>query len=259
MSILVIKDLHAEVDGKEILKGVNLEVNKGEVHAIMGPNGTGKSTLAAVIAGKDTFEVTQGDVLFNGKDILEMEPEAEDKAALDQDIRDALGKGTIELEDSIDIKEINNIKLANQLLKIKKAKREKKRAEEQIANINAQAEANARTAEKAAMAEVQKRQAIAKTEIDIETAKSQLKIKQLNEEARLKKELMKEEIRYNMQLSGLDTEKEQNKQKEAEDRKDERTRIQASQQSELIEQRKADSMPKNFESVNDGDLGGFKL
>lgn len=73
--LLNIKDLHVEINGKEILKGVNLEVNKGEVHAIMGPNGTGKSTLAAVIAGKDTFEVTQGDVLFNGKDILEMEPE----------------------------------------------------------------------------------------------------------------------------------------------------------------------------------------
>lgn len=70
--LLKIENLHASVNGKEILKGVNLEVNKGEVHAIMGPNGTGKSTLASVIAGKDNFDVTQGTVLFNGKNLLDM-------------------------------------------------------------------------------------------------------------------------------------------------------------------------------------------
>jgi len=73
--LLQIKNLHVSINGKEILKGVNLEVNKGEVHAIMGPNGTGKSTLAAVIAGKDGYEITQGEILFNGKDIQELSPE----------------------------------------------------------------------------------------------------------------------------------------------------------------------------------------
>ncbi len=73
--LLNIKDLHVSIHGKEILKGVNLEVNKGEVHAIMGPNGTGKSTLAAAVAGKDGYEVTKGDILLNGKDIQELEPE----------------------------------------------------------------------------------------------------------------------------------------------------------------------------------------
>ncbi len=73
--LLSIKDLHVEINGKEILSGVNLEVNKGEVHAIMGPNGTGKSTLAAVVAGKEGYEVTQGEILYNGKNILEMAPE----------------------------------------------------------------------------------------------------------------------------------------------------------------------------------------
>lgn len=73
--LLNIKDLHVSIHGKEILKGVNLEVNKGEVHAIMGPNGTGKSTLAAAVAGKDGYEVTKGDMLLNGKDIQELEPE----------------------------------------------------------------------------------------------------------------------------------------------------------------------------------------
>jgi Fe-S cluster assembly ATP-binding protein len=73
--MLTIKDLYARVEEKEILKGINLEVNAGEVHAIMGPNGSGKSTLANVIAGKDGYEVTSGEVLLEGKNLLEMLPE----------------------------------------------------------------------------------------------------------------------------------------------------------------------------------------
>jgi len=74
-NMLQIKDLHASVDDKDILKGISLLVKPGEVHAIMGPNGSGKSTLAAVIAGKDEFEITKGDVLLNGEDITELNPE----------------------------------------------------------------------------------------------------------------------------------------------------------------------------------------
>jgi len=74
--LLDIKNLHASINGKEILKGINLQVNKGEVHAIMGPNGTGKSTLASVIAGRDVFEVTQGEIIYKGKNLLEMPVEA---------------------------------------------------------------------------------------------------------------------------------------------------------------------------------------
>jgi Fe-S cluster assembly ATP-binding protein len=73
--MLKIKNLHARVEGKEILKGINLEVNAGEVHAIMGPNGSGKSTLAAVIAGKEEFEVTRGKIIFEGDDLDEVAPE----------------------------------------------------------------------------------------------------------------------------------------------------------------------------------------
>src|SRR5581483_10312071 len=73
--MLEIKNLHAEVEGKKILKGVNLSVKAGEVHAIMGPNGSGKSTLAAVLAGRDGYEVTEGEVCYNGKDLLELDPE----------------------------------------------------------------------------------------------------------------------------------------------------------------------------------------
>jgi Fe-S cluster assembly ATP-binding protein len=75
MSLLEIKDLHAKVGDREILKGINLTVNAGEVHAIMGPNGSGKSTLAQVLAGRDLYVVTSGEVLLDGKDLLEMAPE----------------------------------------------------------------------------------------------------------------------------------------------------------------------------------------
>ena len=73
--LLEVKDLHAGIEGKEILKGLNLQVNKGEVHAIMGPNGSGKSTLSKVLAGHPTYEVIAGSVLFEGKDLLELEPD----------------------------------------------------------------------------------------------------------------------------------------------------------------------------------------
>lgn len=72
--MLEIKNLHAEVDGNKILRGINLTINAGEVHAIMGPNGSGKSTLSYVLAGKDDYEITEGEILFKGKDLLAMEP-----------------------------------------------------------------------------------------------------------------------------------------------------------------------------------------
>jgi Fe-S cluster assembly ATP-binding protein len=73
--VLEIRDLHATVDGKEILRGINLTINKGEIHAIMGPNGSGKSTLAKILAGHPAYEVTQGEVLFEGRNLLELAPD----------------------------------------------------------------------------------------------------------------------------------------------------------------------------------------
>ena len=84
--LLEVKNLHAGINGKEILKGLNLEVKKGEVHAIMGPNGSGKSTLSKVLAGHPSFEVLSGSVLFDGKDLLELDPDV--RAGKGQDRRD---------------------------------------------------------------------------------------------------------------------------------------------------------------------------
>ena len=80
--MLEIKNLHANIDGKEILKGINLKIKKGEVHAIMGPNGSGKSTLAQVLAGREEYEVTEGEVLYDGQNLFEMKPEDRARAGI---------------------------------------------------------------------------------------------------------------------------------------------------------------------------------
>ncbi|MDD2197425.1 MAG: Fe-S cluster assembly ATPase SufC [Bacteroidales bacterium] len=80
--MLTIKNLHASINGKEILKGINLEIKPGEIHAIMGPNGSGKSTLGAVLAGRELFEVTQGEITFNGKNIFDLSPEERSREGL---------------------------------------------------------------------------------------------------------------------------------------------------------------------------------
>lgn len=80
--MLKIKNLHASINGKEILKGINLDIKPGEVHAIMGPNGSGKSTLGAVLAGRELFEVTQGEITFNGKNIFDLSPEERSREGL---------------------------------------------------------------------------------------------------------------------------------------------------------------------------------
>ena len=190
---------------------------------------------------------------------LDLEPDEEDKQMLEQNIQIALQTQSIDLSDAIDIRDIKNIKLANQYLKHKQELKRKQRLEEQQANIQAQAQANAEAAEKAAMAEVQKRQAMAETELQIEQGKSQFKIQQMQQEAEIKKQLMAEEFNYQMQLAQVTANAQMNKEQEKEDRKDKRTKIQATQQSELIDQRKNDTMPKNFESSGNDVLGSFGL
>ena len=191
---------------------------------------------------------------------LELEPDDEDKAQLEQNIQIALKSGGIVLSDAIDIRQIKNIKLANQLLKIKQTQKQKQDQAAKQANIQAQAQANAQAAEKAAMAEVQKQQALTQEKVSVEQAKSQFEIQRMQTEAQIKKELMAEEFNYQFQLAKIKIDAEKSKDAEIEDRKDERTRIQASQQSKLIEQRKDRKGEQEFESAGNDTMGsGFNL
>ena len=190
---------------------------------------------------------------------LEMEPEEEDKQALERNIQIALQSGQIDLEDVIDIREISNIKLANQMLKIKRKQKQEADRTAQMQNIQAQAQANAQTAEQATLAELQKQQALTESKLQLEQGKSQFEIQRLQTEAELKKQLMAEEFNYNIQLAEARARVEKEREKEIEDRKDERTRIAGTQQSEMIAQRQNDELPKNFESAGFDSLGGFGL
>jgi hypothetical protein len=126
-------------------------------------------------------------------------------------------------------------------------------------NIQAQAQANAEASEKSAMAEVQKQQALTQEKLSIEQAKSQFEIQRLQTEAQIKKELMAMEFQYNMQLAEARAKAEKVNLDAVEERKDKRIKMQGTQQSELIDQRKNDTMPKNFESAGNDVLGGFNL
>jgi hypothetical protein len=190
---------------------------------------------------------------------LELEPDEEQKAQLEQNIQIALQSGGIDLEDAIDLRQINNLKLANQSLKYKRKKKLERDQANQQANIQAQAQANAQLAEQTAMSEVQKQQALAQTEIQIEQAKAQFTIQRLQQELQMKQQLMAQEFQYNMQLAQAQVGAQQQKINDIEDRKDKRVKMQATQQSELIDQRKNDTMPKNFESEFDNASSGFGL
>lgn len=183
---------------------------------------------------------------------LELEPDEEEKAQLEQNMQIALQSGGIDLEDIIDLREIKNLKLANQSLKYRRKKKMEKEQAMQQANIQAQAQANAQASEAAAMAEVQKQQALAETQIQIEKAKANLELQKLQQELLIKKQLMAEEFGYKMQLVTAEGEANKNKLAEIEDRKDKRLKMQGSQQSQLIDQRQNETTPKDFESSFDG-------
>jgi hypothetical protein len=187
---------------------------------------------------------------------IELQPDEEEKARLENNIQMALQQKSIELEDAIDLREIRNIKLANQLLKIRRKRKEEKDRQLQMQNIQAQTQSNAQAAQAAAQADAQKENAIVQSKIQLEQAKSQMKNQALIQETDLKKELMALEFQYNMQLKGIEVDGIKQREKQKEDRKDERTKIQATQQSEMIEQRNSGKPPKNFESAGNDILGG---
>jgi hypothetical protein len=190
---------------------------------------------------------------------LQLAPDDEEKQLLENNIQMAISQKQIELEDAIDVREIKNLKLANQLLKLRRKQKFEKDRKIQMENIQAQSQANAQSAQAGAAAEIQKQQGIAESKVQIAQVQSQLDIAKLEREAQIKKELMEFEFQLNMKLKEQDNQVINKKEEYKEDRKDKRTKIQASQQSELIDQRKSGKPPKNFESAGFDNLGGFGL
>ena len=187
---------------------------------------------------------------------IELQPDEEEKMMLENNIQMALQQQIIELADAIDIREIKNVKLANQLLKIRRRKKIARDQQMQMQNMQQQAQLNQQSAQAAAQAEIQKNQTITENEAQLEQIRSQLESQKMMQEVQHKKELMALEFQYNMQLKGIEVQGLKQREQEKEDRKDERTKIQATQQSEMIEQRKTGKPPKNFESAGNDILGG---
>jgi len=187
---------------------------------------------------------------------IELLPDEEEKAMLENNIQVALGQKTIDLDDAIDLRNIRNIKLANQMLKIKrKAKIAKDQAMQQQ-NMQAQAQANAQQTQAAAQAEVQKAQGKSQAEAQLEQTRNSLKIQYLQAEIQAKKELMQYEFELNSQLEGMKKEASDKKEEIREDRKDARVNMQADRQKEMIEQRKQGESVKKFESSGNDILSG---
>ncbi len=188
---------------------------------------------------------------------LELEPDEEEKAQLEQNVQTAIQQGGIDLEDAIDIRQIKNLKLANQMLKIKRKQKQKEDMQIQQSNIQAQADAQASTAEKTAMAEVQKQEALASSNINYEKAKSQMEVQRMQIAAQIEAQKMQQQFEYDMKLKQMDVQTMQQKEQSIEDRKDKRTKIQATQQSEMISQRQNDGLPIDFENQPDAGMGAF--
>jgi len=190
---------------------------------------------------------------------LDLSPDDEEKQLLENNIQMALSRDQIFLEDAIDIRNVKNLKLANELLKLRRKKKMNQDREMQKENIALQSQSNAQAAQAAAQADVQKQQALSQTKLQVKNAEHELEVQKMGYEVQYKKELMTYEFELSKQLKELDLQVINNKEEYKEDRKDKRTKIQASQQSELIDQRKNNKPPKDFESSSFDTLGGFGL
>jgi hypothetical protein len=187
---------------------------------------------------------------------LELLPDEEEKALLENNIQMALQQKIIDLEDAIDVREIRNVKLANQVLKIRRKKKMERDQKLQQENIQVQSQANQQAQQAAAQSEVQKNQAISQSQAQLEQIKAGLKNEQMDLEVQHKMKLMQFEFEINQQLQQMNMKQVDMKDTVKEDRKDSRTKMQASQQSELIDQKQNNKPAKNFESSGNDILGG---
>ena len=181
---------------------------------------------------------------------LELEPDEEEQAKLEQNIQIALQAGNIDLDDAIDLRQIKNIKLANQMLKIKRKRKQAKDMEIQQSNMRAQAAAQAETAEKTAMAEVQKQEAISGSKVQYEQARTEMEIKKMEIQSQLDQQKMQIQHQFNMQLKQAELQTQDQKEQEKENRKDKRIKMEGTQQSKMISQRQTDGLPVDFENSN---------
>ncbi len=179
---------------------------------------------------------------------IKLEPDEEEKAELEQNIQIALKSGQIDLADAIDIREVRNLKLANQMLKFRRKKKAEADQAAAQANIQVQAQANQQTAEKAILAEMQKQQALTESTVQIEQAKSQFEIQKMEMKAQLDMKALEIRYQFDMQLKQMDVSRVKEREQFIEDRKDNRTKLQATQQSAMIQQRQQELLPTDFEN-----------
>jgi len=178
---------------------------------------------------------------------LELEPEEEEKARLEQNIQMAIQQGGIDLEDAIDIRRIKNLKLANDVLKQKRKQKQKREQEMQMQMAQQQEQAKAASAQAIAEAEMQKQQALTSSNVQYEQAKNQMAIQKMEYQAKLEQQKMQQQHMFDMELKKMEVDAMKEKESFIEDRKDKRTRMEGTQQSEMIDQRNNDLMPINFE------------
>ena len=181
---------------------------------------------------------------------IELMPDEEQQAVLENNIQMALTQQSIDLEDAIDLREIRNVKLANQLLKIRRKKKLERDQKIQQENIQAQAIANAETQRAAAESEMQKKQMETDAELNLERTKSQLQAQRMQMEAQLKKELMDHEFEINIRLKKMEVDGAIDKEVVKEDRKDERSKMEATQESEIVDQKENNTPPRDFKRLN---------
>jgi hypothetical protein len=214
-------------------------------------NQIGKYNVSILDSIKDLY-------IYDFGIFVEVSPDEEQKAQLEQNIQMALSKNDISLEDAIDIREVKNIKVANQLLKLKRKKKQD-REEKMAAQAQAmQAQINAQSQQMAAQIAMQKQQAEIQGKMQLKQAEVAFEIEKMKYEAQLKSQLMQQEFNINMQIKGMDVQALDKRETEREKAKAERIALQNTQQSKLINQRKNNLPPMTFES-NEDSLDGFDL
>jgi hypothetical protein len=189
---------------------------------------------------------------------IDVSPDEEEKQLIEQNIQQALSKNSIELEDAIDIRNCKNLKLGNELLKLKRRQKIERDEKRKMAEIKAQSDANMQAQQAAAQSKMQTEQAVIQGKMALVQAQSEADIRKMNFEVEAKKVLMEQEFNYNMQIKGVEAQNITNRDMQKEDRKDQRIDKQSTQQSTMIQQRKDNTPPVNFES-NEDTLDGFGL